>query len=225
MCPQHADSRKPQCIRVLIVDDHPGVRHALASVLQAYDDLELVGEAAVGEKAIPLCAEARPDVVLMDLVMPGIGGVAAIRIIRQRWPQIRVLGLTSFQELDLAQEAVQAGAICCLLKNVSASELAEAIRAAFEGRPISFGHDCAGSNDRGLLQAYADPELTPREQEILSMIVGGLSTDEIARRLTVNPITARFHVENVLLKLGVTSDNEAVAIALQHRLVVGTGQV
>jgi NarL family two-component system response regulator LiaR len=119
-------------IRVLIVDDHAGVRHALRSMLMAYDDLELAGEAALGAKAIPLCAQVQPDVVLMDLVTPGMSSVEAIHRIRERWPQIRVIALTSFQEIDLTQEALRAGAVCCLLKNVSADCLAETIRAAFD---------------------------------------------------------------------------------------------
>ncbi len=117
-------------IRVLIVDDHAVVRHALATFLLAFDDLELVGEAAGGQEAIELCDRTRPNVVLMDLAMPGMGGAAATRAIRGRWPAIQVIALSTFQDIDLAHEAVEAGAICCLLKNVSADELTEVIRAA-----------------------------------------------------------------------------------------------
>lgn len=118
-------------IRVLIVDDNVAVRSALATFLLASDDLELVGEADSGQAAIDLCLHARPDVVLMDLAMPGMSGAAAVRAIRSRWPHIQVIALTTFQEIDLAREAAEAGAICCLLKNVSAGELAEAIRDAY----------------------------------------------------------------------------------------------
>lgn len=117
-------------IRVVIADDNAAVRGALATFLLACDDLELVGEADSGQAAIEVCRHAQPDVVLMDLAMPGMGGAAAIRAIRSRWPNIQVIALTTFQEIDLAGEAAEAGAICCLLKNVSADELAEAIRAA-----------------------------------------------------------------------------------------------
>jgi len=117
-------------IRVLIVDDNVPVRRALATFLLAFDDLELVGEAADGQAAIDLCLHTQPDVVLMDLSIPGMGGAAAIRAIRGRWPDIQIIALITFQEIGLAREAVEAGAICCLLKNVSADELAEAIRAA-----------------------------------------------------------------------------------------------
>jgi len=118
------------CIRVLIVDDNAAVRSALVTFLLAFDDLELVGEAAGGQEAIDLCLHTQPDVVLMDLSMPGMSGAAAIRAVRGRWPNIQVIALTTFQDIDLARDAIEAGAICCLLKNVSADELAEVIRAA-----------------------------------------------------------------------------------------------
>jgi NarL family two-component system response regulator LiaR len=208
----------PVRIRVLIADDHAGVRHALGSVLMAYDDLELAGEAALGAKAILLCAQVQPDVVLMDLVMPGMSSVDAIRVIRERWPQIRVIALTSFQEIDLTQEALRAGAVCCLLKNVSADQLAEAIRAAFEYRSISFAQDCPKSNPGRQMHAHAVPDLVPRELRVLTWMVEGLSLSEIAERLTVNLLTARVHIENILFRLGVTSRSEAVVVALKHHL-------
>jgi NarL family two-component system response regulator LiaR len=118
-------------IQVLIADDNAAVRRALATFLLAFDDLELVGEATDGQEAIELCDRTRPDVVLMDLALPGMSGATAIRAIRGRWPNIQVIALITFQEIDLAREAAEAGAICCFLKNVSADELAEAIRAAY----------------------------------------------------------------------------------------------
>ena len=122
-------------IRVMVVDDHAVVRGGLSAFLLAYDDLELVGEAASGEQAVKMCPQVKPDVVLMDLVMPGMDGAAATRSIRQVCPNIQVIALTSFKEEELVQGALQAGAIGYLLKNVSADELANAIRAAKAGRP------------------------------------------------------------------------------------------
>jgi NarL family two-component system response regulator LiaR len=209
----------PVRIRVLIVDDHAGVRQALRSMLLAYDDLELAGEAALGTKAIPLCAQVQPDVVLMDLVMPSMSGVDAIYLIRERWPQIRIIALTSFQEIDLAQEARRAGAVGCLLKNVSADQLAEAIRAAFENRSTSSTQDGATSNPGRQMQAHAAPDLALLESRVLTWLVEGLDPGEIAQRLTVNLLTARFRIKNVLLRLGVTSHKEAVAVARKHHLV------
>ena len=154
---------EPRRVRVLLVDDHAMVRRGLATFLKAFDDLALAGEAAQGEEAVRRCGEVQPDVVLMDLEMPVMDGVAATRAIRERFPAVRVLALTSFRDEELVQRALQAGAIGYLLKNVSAEDLATAIRAAHAGRP---GHD-----------------LTPREREILAPMVQGLSNTAIAARL------------------------------------------
>lgn len=123
------------CIRVLVVDDHAAARRALKFCVLAFDDLEWVGEANNGEAALRLCAELQPEVVLMDLVMPGMGGVSAMRAMRESYPRIQVIALTSFGEEELVEEALEAGASSYLLKNVSAKELAAAIRAAYAGRP------------------------------------------------------------------------------------------
>ena len=206
-------------IRVLLVDDHAVVRSGLGAFLLAFDDLELIGEAGGGEEAVRLCEQLEPDVVLMDLVMPGMDGAAATRAIRERCPQIQVIALTSFKEKELVQGALEAGAIGYLLKNVSAGELAGAIRAAHAGRPT-----LAPEAAQALIQATREPlppgyDLTPREREVLALMVEGLSNPEIAKRLVVSPSTVKFHVSNVLSKLGVTSRTEAVALAVQHHLV------
>jgi NarL family two-component system response regulator LiaR len=195
------------------------VRRGLATFLRAFDDLELAGEAADGDEAVRRCAEAQPDVVLMDLMMPGLDGVAATRVIRERFPTVRVLALTSFQDEGLVQRALQAGAIGYLLKNVSADDLASAIRAAHAGRPT-----LAPEATQALVQAAAHPpvpgqDLTPREREVLALMVQGLSNTAIAARLVVSPSTAKAHVSSILSKLGVTSRTEAVALAMQHHLV------
>jgi NarL family two-component system response regulator LiaR len=210
---------EPRRLRVLLVDDHAMVRRGLAAFLKAFDDLELAGEAADGDEAVRRCAEAQPDVVLMDLMMPGLDGVAATRVIRERFPTVRVLALTSFQDEGLVQRALQAGAIGYLLKNVSADDLASAIRAAHAGRPT-----LAPEATQALVQAAAHPpvpghDLTPREREVLALMVQGLSNTAIAARLVVSPSTAKAHVSSILAKLGVTSRTEAVALAMQHHLV------
>ena len=206
-------------IKVMLVDDHTVVRSGLSAFLIAFDDLELVGEAGGGEEAVRLCQELRPDVVLMDLVMPGMDGAAATQAIRERCPDIQVIALTSFKEEELVQAAVQAGAIGYLLKNVTADELAEAIRAAHAGRPT-----LAPEATEALIRSTRRPpplghDLTERELEVLRLMVEGLSNPEIAERLIVSRSTAKFHVSNVLSKLGATSRTEAVALALQQNLV------
>ena len=206
-------------IRVMLVDDHAVVRSGLSAFLLAFDDLELVGEASGGAEAVRLCDRLQPDVVLMDLMMPGMDGAAATRAIRERCPHIQVIALTSFKEEDLVQGALQAGAIGYLLKNVTADELAGAIRSAYAGRPT-----LAPEAAQALIRAATQPrrpghDLTEREHEVLALMVEGLSNVQIAERLVVSTSTVKFHVSNVLSKLGVRSRTEAVALALQEKLV------
>jgi NarL family two-component system response regulator LiaR len=206
-------------ISVMIVDDHAMVRSGLAAFLLAYDDLELAAEASSGEDAVRLCAELRPDVVLMDLVMPGMDGATATAEVVSTCPDVRIIALTSFPEEDLVRGALEAGAIGYLLKNVSATELADAIRAAHAGRST-----LAPEAARALIRhATAGPalgaDLTEREREVLALMAEGLANTQIASRLFVSPSTAKFHVSSVLRKLGVASRTEAVSVALHNKLV------
>ena len=210
---------KSQPIRVIIVDDHAMTRLGLRFFLKAYDDLELVGEATNSEEALSLCQQANPHVILMDMVMPGLNGAETTQLIRQKYPRTQVLALTSFEQDDLVKQALQAGAIGYLLKNVSAQELAAAIRAAHAGhstlaqevanavvsiahQPPSLGHD-----------------LTQREREVLALLVEGLSNAQIAEQLSISPATVKYHVRGVLNKLNAASRTEAVSLAWQYDLV------
>ena len=208
-----------QPIRVMLVDDHTMVRRGLATFLKVFDDLELAGEAASGEAAIQLCAQVLPDVVLMDMVMPDMDGATATRAIRGQFPMVQVIALTSFKEEGLIQSALQAGAIGYLLKDVSADELARAIRAAHAGR-ATLSPEAA----QALVHAATQPpapghDLTERERAVLALMVEGLNNTEIAERLVVSPSTIKSHVSNILAKLGVASRTEAAALAVRHRLI------
>jgi NarL family two-component system response regulator LiaR len=206
-------------IRVLIVDNHPMVRRGLATFLKVFEDLELAGEAAGGQEAVRLCAQVRPDVVLMDMVMPDMDGATATRIIRKQSESIQVIALTSFKEEILVQSALQAGAIGYLLKDVSADELARAIRAASAGR-ATLSPDVA----EVMVHAAGQPpkpglDLTERERAVLALMVEGFNNTQIAGKLGVSPSTIKSHVSNILAKLGASSRTEAVTLALRHGLV------
>jgi NarL family two-component system response regulator LiaR len=203
----------------MIVDDHAVVRSGLAAFLLVYDDLELVAEADGGAEALRLCAEQQPDVVLMDLVMPELDGAATTRAIKERYPATQVVALTSFREEAIVQSALQAGAIGYLLKNISADQLAAAIRAAHNGRPT-----LAPEATQVLINATLKPhesrfDLTPREEQVLALVAQGLNNGEIAGKLVVSQSTVKFHVSSILAKLGVSSRTEAATLAVQHGLV------
>jgi two-component system, NarL family, response regulator LiaR len=215
---EQMEPREP--IRVMIVDDHNVVRSGLSAFLMAFDDLQLVGEASNGAEALRLCEKFHPDVVLMDLVMPIMDGAAATKAIRERFPDIQILALTSFKEQDLVQGALEAGAIGYLLKNLPADKLAEAVRAAHAGKP-TLAPEAAEALIQAATQGSQQPvyNLTEREGDVLALMVEGLSNPEIAERLFVSRSTIKFHVSNVLSKLGVASRTEAVAVALKNDLV------
>jgi NarL family two-component system response regulator LiaR len=206
-------------IRVVVVDDHAVVRSGIEYSLLAIDDIELVGIAESGADALRLCEKLQPDVVLMDMMMPEMNGAVATRAVLERCPGARVIALTSFQEGSLVQEALQAGALSYLLKDVGMEELAQAIRSAHAGKAT-----LAPEAAQALAEAAMHPvdpgyDLTDREREVLGLIVEGKSNAEIAGELAVSLSTARFHVSTILSKLGATNRAEAAALAVKHRLV------
>jgi len=206
-------------IRILIVDDHSVVRSGLGAFLAAIPGLELVGEAENGEQAVVRAGLLEPDVILMDLMMPVMDGVSAIRQIKSKQPGARIIALTSFQEDELVQNALKAGAIGYLMKNVSARELAAAIRAANEGK-MTLAPEAA----QALVQASQNAAggssvLTEREREVLRLMVEGLNNAEIADRLVVSLSTIKYHVGNIFMKLGVENRVAAVTTAIQKKLV------
>jgi len=207
-----------QPIRVMLVDDHEMVRRGLATFLKVYDDLQLAGEAENGEAAIQLCAEMLPDVILMDMSMPEMDGATATHAIRQQFPQIQVIALTSFKEGKVIKKALEAGAIGYLLKDVTADDLVLAIRAAHAGRATLSPEAAQSLVETTNLPPVPGFDLTEREREVLILMIEGLNNTQIAGRLTVSPSTIKSHVSNILAKLGVASRTEAVALALRHQI-------
>jgi NarL family two-component system response regulator LiaR len=207
-------------IRVLSVDDHEILRGGIQYLLLAVEDIELVGEALSGEQALELCDTLQPDVILMDMRMPGMDGIQTTQLVRERHPDIKVLALTSFEEEEMIQQAMQAGAIGYLQKGISVDDLAAAIRAAQAGKPTLSPEAFKVLVQSGESQPQQpDFELTARELQVLEMLVQGLSNTEIADRLVITVATVKYHISNILKKLGATNRTEAAALAIQHELV------
>jgi len=211
-------------IRVMLVDDHEMVRNGLGTFLLVHDDLELAGEAGDGREALAVFERVCPDVILMDLKMPRMDGVEAIRALTERDPDARIIALTSFREEALVQDALDAGALGYLLKDIGADDLAEAIRAAHRGEPT-----LASEAAWVLLKASRRPfrpgdDLTEREREVLSLIVEGATNPAIADRLFISPSTVKTHVSSILSKLGVATRTEAATLAVHEGLADGGGR-
>lgn len=209
---------KPGHIRIMIVDSHSLIRCGIKVFMLAFDDIVVTAEAGSAEEALRLCERDLPDVIIMDLNLPGISGIQATQEIRERWPKVQVIVLTEMADPGLVQNTLHAGAIGYLLKDVTAPDLASAIRSAYVGHPtlsvqatqmlvqntwvVSTGHD-----------------LTAREREVLNLLVEGMNNSEIADCLVVSRATVKFHVSSILTKLGVDSRVEAAAVARQNHLV------
>jgi NarL family two-component system response regulator LiaR len=206
-------------IRVLIVDDHEMVRRGLSLFLRGFDEFVLVGEAASGEEGIEMCATVKPDVVLMDIVMPGTNGIEATRKIREKFPHIQIITLTSSGDTNSVTAAIQAGATSYLLKNVSDDQLASAIRAAKDGQRV-----LSPEATQSLIHAATRPatptvQLSEREVEVLRLMIEGLNNQDIAEKLYLSRSTVKYHIGSIFAKLGVTNRSEAIAIALKNKLI------
>ena len=211
---------KPETIRVITVDDHELLRRGIRFSLLSVDDIELVGDACSGEDALLVCEELQPDVVLMDMRLTGdMDGVAATRAIREHYPHMQVLALSSFYEKDLVRGVMQAGAIGYLVKGVSGAELAEAIRAAYAGRPTLASEAVEVLVQPAERAPSLGNDLTQREQEVLVLLVEGLSNSQIAERLFISVSAVKYHVSGILSKLGAANRTEAAMLAVEYNLV------
>ena len=216
-------SSGPEAIRVLLVDDHTVVRRGLRTFFDLTDDIQVIGEAADGEQAIAEALRLKPDVILMDLMMPRTDGLTAIAAIKQAQPEIEIVAVTSFIEEDKVTAALEAGATGYLLKDAEAEEVAAAVRAAFAGE-THLDAAVARMLARRMRERRAAPPaaepLTQRELEVLSLVGQGASNKDIAAALFITERTARTHVSNILGKLGLASRTQAALYAVDHNLVV-----
>jgi two-component system, NarL family, response regulator LiaR len=206
-------------IQVLLADDHNVVRSGLATFLKAYEDLNLVGEAKNGAEAIRLCQKVKPDVILMDLKMPEMDGIAATRAILAEFPEIKIIAMTSFDEANLVHDVLAVGAIGYLLKNITADELAKAIRDAVSGKSTLSPEAAQVLIEATRATKPAPCDLTEREMEVLRLVVQGKSNQQIADEMVVTIATVKAHISNILAKLQVSSRSEAIAYALKNKIV------
>jgi two-component system, NarL family, response regulator LiaR len=206
-------------IRVLVVDDHAVVREGLRTFLELQDGIEVAGEAADGQEAIAVAERLRPDVVLMDLVMPELDGLGAMRALRERVPGARVIVLTSFADDDKLLPALRAGAAGYLLKNAEPQELARAVRAAHAGEALLDPHVAARLVDALAGEKEPLDQLTPRERDVLELIGRGFSNKRIAHELGLSEKTVKNHVGHVLAKLGVDDRTQAAVVAVRAGLI------
>jgi NarL family two-component system response regulator LiaR len=206
-------------IRVMAADDHEIVRGGMEFLLLPFDDIEVVGTADSGQEALRLCGELQPDVILMDMVMPRMDGPRVTQAIRQQYPRVQVLALTSFHDEELVMRAMQAGAIGYLLKGISIDELAKAIRSAYAGQPILAPEAVQALVNAAQAGPKLGDDLSERQREVLALLAEGLSNAEIAERLVISVATVKTHMGNIFAKLQVSSRTEALALASKHKFI------
>ena len=206
-------------IRIMLVDDHSQIHRSLSVLQEINADLLLVAHASNGKEAIQVCDEVMPNVIMMDVVMPVMDGIAATRIIHERHPKIKIMALSSFQDEESVQEMLRAGAAGYLLKDSSPQEIANSIRAVFSGTTV-FSPEITEVllHPQQTSAALADYDLSARELDVLTLMVKGNSNKEIAQRLSISVPTVKFHVRSILSKLQATGRVEAVAIAVENHL-------
>lgn len=207
-------------IKVILIDDHAKVHLALSTLLRSITDIELVAQGSSGQEAIELCEEHDPDVIIMDVIMPEMNGVEATRIISEKFPSIKVIALSGFQDKDSIQTVLEAGAVGYVLKTSESTDIASTIRAAYQGNtvlsPDVLQTLLAPDMKKNPQKAYG---LTRKEVLVLNYLTEGLTNPEIADAMTVSISTAKFHVSNILQKLNVGTRTEAVSLAVTQKLV------
>ncbi|MGH2316808.1 response regulator transcription factor [Planococcus sp. SE5232] len=206
-------------IRILLVDDHEMVRIGVSAYLQSQKDMEVAGEAANGQEAVEMALELRPDLILMDMVMPVMNGAEATKAIIDQWPEAKIMIVTSFLDDDKVYPALQAGAVSYILKTSKASRIADSIRETMNGTPVLEPEVMTKMMKQMRHERVLHDDLTEREMEILLLLACGLTNQEIADKLFIALKTVKTHVSNILAKLEVHDRTQAVIYAFQHKLI------
>ncbi len=206
-------------IKLIIVDDHPVVRNGIMNMLLIFDDIELVGEAGGGLELLSQLQEVVPDVILMDMVMPGMDGLKTTRAVRAQYPDVKIVILTTFPQGDVVRDALEAGAVGFLTKNAEIDTLADAVRAAHAGQTTLAPEATAALMQSKSRSPKLGHDLSKRELEVLALLVEGLSNREIAERLTISPATVKHHVSACISKLQAANRGQAAILALELQLV------
>lgn len=214
------DNYYPNRIRIAVVDDHEMIRRGLSDFIRVTKDFELIGEASNGEEAVILCKKFKPDIILMDLIMPQLNGVEATRQIACRFPNTKIIALSSYDDERLVPAALDAGAVSFIQKNITMSELADSIRKAYDGlstmSPMAMNYLISAATKTSEL----DINLTKRESEVLQLLVDGKSNSEISKTLVICLPTVKTHVSRIFTKLGVSSRSEAIVFAIKNNLSI-----
>lgn len=213
------ENNSTSTIRILLVDDHDMVRKGLRVLLEQFEELRIIGEGKDGQEAIDLCRQLKPDVMLLDMNMPRMGGLEALEQLRRHCAETQVIALTSFGDPETVQNAIKRGAISYMMKNTSGDELANAIRKAHQGQST-----LSPEATQILMRVATQPpalghDLTEREREVLALMTEGLNNRVIGERLYISSSTVKNHVSSILSKLGTISRTQAVALAVEHGLV------
>ncbi|AQU80423.1 MULTISPECIES: response regulator transcription factor [Planococcus] len=206
-------------IRILLVDDHEMVRIGVSAYLQSQKDMEVAGEATNGQEAVQLALDLRPDLILMDMVMPIMNGAEATKSIIDQWPEAKIMIVTSFLDDDKVYPALQAGAVSYILKTSKASRIADSIRETMNGTPVLEPEVMTKMMKQMRHERVLHDALTEREMEILLLLADGLTNQEIADQLFIALKTVKTHVSNILAKLEVHDRTQAVIYAFQHKLI------
>ncbi|EGA89936.1 NarL family DNA-binding response regulator [Planococcus donghaensis MPA1U2] len=206
-------------IRILLVDDHEMVRIGVSAYLQSQQDMEVVGEATNGQEAVQMALQLRPDLILMDMVMPIMNGAEATKAIIEQWPEAKIMIVTSFLDDDKVYPALQAGAVSYILKTSKASRIADSIRETMNGTPVLEPEVMTKMMKQMRHERVLHDDLTEREMEILLLLARGLTNQEVADQLFIAVKTVKTHVSNILAKLEVHDRTQAVIYAFQHKLI------